>query len=250
MNEYKCYYHKNVQAVGECIKCGKKLCLNCCDMVSTNKGNYICYDCIGNIVENDLKKINIKNLNIRKQLIPLIVGCIIGAAIGFIWGADEGIMVSLVYGILCAAIGGSINTFIKNFIAAIPFFFVSTGNVALSVCVGVSKFIIFFFVYALKALIETGKKIVHCIQYSKKNKRITKLENVALSVINDYIQFTKAYNKSESTDEIGFVKQSHEFTNNYYVKEMKERGKNGADANIHQYIECIFENNKEIDEII
>ena len=67
-------------------------------------------------------------------------------------------MGALLYMVLCAAIGGSASNFFHRFIAAIPGFFVSTGNMVISICVGLFKFIFCFFLYAIMALFETVKR--------------------------------------------------------------------------------------------
>ena len=90
--------------------------------------------------------------------------------------------------VLCAAIGGSASNFFHRFIAAIPGFFVSTGNMVISICVGLFKFIFCFFLYAIMALFETVKKILYYRNYMAQTADCLEKDSSALQCIRDRME--------------------------------------------------------------
>lgn len=77
--------------------------------------------------------------------------------IGIIWGSSGGVFAAMIYGVLCAAIGGSFKTFLERAVLVLPDCFVHTGNFVASFIIGIIKGIIYLIVCAVMALFETIK---------------------------------------------------------------------------------------------
>ena len=105
-------------------------------------------------------------------------------------------MGALLYMVLCAAIGGSASNFFHRFIAAIPGFFVSTGNMVISICVGLFKFIFCFFLYAIMALFETVKKILYYRNYMAQTADCLEKDSSALQCIRDRMEYSRVMNEN------------------------------------------------------
>ena len=105
-------------------------------------------------------------------------------------------MGALLYMVLCAAIGGSAGNFFRRFIAAIPGFFVSTGNIVVSICIGLIKFIVCFFLYAIMALFETVKKILYYRNYMAQTADCLEKDSSALQCIRDRMEYSRVMNEN------------------------------------------------------
>lgn len=231
-----CYYHADEPAVARCARCGKNLCKDCCDSYGVSAGQYagkhLCYDCTQELVSENVQALQQNYATIKGQYTVCIIGCVIGAIIGLVWGSSGGVGGSLIYGLLCAAIGGSAGNFFKRFGAAIPGFFVSTGNVVLSVCIGLFKFVACFFLYAIMALFETIKKIASYISYMKKTSGFIESDTAALQQMKDYMEYTMIRNKNRGIDIETLLAQESTLADNSFAQMVREQGEDKAEANL------------------
>lgn len=85
----KCYNHSDLDAVCQCVDCGKGLCKQCADKFATP----ICDQC------------NLKRINADKQfLVRNAIIMVIAFIIGFSYGNNQGIGMALLWGYFCAGI--------------------------------------------------------------------------------------------------------------------------------------------------
>lgn len=229
-----CYYHPEERVVGHCARCGKNLCRYCCDSFGVTGGEYagkmLCYDCTTKLVKDNVEELQKNHNYIHGQYTQCLVGCAIGGVIGFIWGLSGGIMGALLYMVLCAAIGGSASNFFHRFIAAIPGFFVSTGNMVISICVGLFKFIFCFFLYAIMALFETVKKILYYRNYMAQTADCLEKDSSALQCIRDRMEYSRVMNENRGMSLADLMNEGSELYNNSYARMVQEQGEEKADA--------------------
>ena len=245
-NGPSCYYHKDEPAVANCARCGKDLCRDCCDSYGVSAGKYagkhLCYDCTQELVTENINALQKNYATIKARYIVCIIGCVIGAIIGFIWGANDGMDVALIFCLLCAAIGGSAGNFFRRFVSSIPDFFVSTGNIVLSLCIGLFKFCVCFFVYAIIALFETIKKIIYYINYMKNTSGFIESDTAALQQMKDYMEYTLIRNKNKGVDLEDLMQEGSELYNNTFAQMVRDQGEEQAEATISQCVTRIAEN--------
>ncbi len=229
-----CHYHNDEPAVARCAKCGKPICKDCYDNYKVSGGQYagkaLCFDCCQELVANNVEELRNNYATIKGQYIICIIGCVIGAIVGIMWGASAGVEGALIYGLLCAAIGGSAGNFFKRFISSIPGFFVSTGNIVVSIIVGLIKFVGCFFIYAIVALFETVRKIIYYISYMKKTSGFIESDSAALKQMADYMEYTMVRNQNRGIDIETLLNQKSELADNTYAQMVQERGEEGAEA--------------------
>ncbi len=241
-----CYYHEDEPAVGRCARCGKNLCQDCCDSYGVTSGQYagkyLCYDCTQELVQENVNTLQANYATIKSRYITCVIGCVIGALIGLLWGSSGGAGGSLVYGILCAAIGGSAGNFFRSFFAAVPSFFVSTGNIVLSLCIGLAKFVICFFVYALKALVETIQKISYYVSYMKRTQGFIESDSAALRQMQEYMDYTMIRQKNRGVDLETLMQQGSQLYNNSFAQMVRDQGEDQAEAYMRQCVTRIAEN--------
>ena len=241
-----CYYHTDEPAVARWVRCGKNLCKDCCDSYGVSAGQYagkhLCYDCTQELVSENVQELQQNYATIKGQYTVCIIGCVIGAIIGLVWGASGGVGGSLVYGLLCAAIGGSAGNFFRRFISAIPGFFVSTGNIVLSVCIGLFKFVACFFIYAIMALFETIKKIAYYVSYMKRTSGFIESDTAALQQMKDYMEYTMIRNRNRGVDLETLMQEGSELYNNSFAQMVRDQGEEQAEATISQCVTRIAEN--------
>ena len=246
VNGPTCYYHNDEPAVTKCTRCGKNLCRDCSNSYGFSSGQYagqsLCYDCTRQLVAENRAELQKNYDEIKHQYISCGIGCVIGGIIGIVWGISGGIGGALLYGLLCAAIGGSAKTFFSRFFSAVPSFFVSTGNFILSLCVGLAKFMGYFFIYAFKALFETSRKILYYVNYMKQTSGFIDSDTTSLQQLDDYMEYTMIQNQNRGVDFDILLAQKSELANNSYVHLVQEQGQKGAEAIICGCVASINEN--------
>lgn len=230
-----CHYHPDEPAVKRCAKCGKPICKDCYDNYKLTGGEYagraLCYDCCQALVEANVQQLQENYATIKARYTGCLVGCVIGAIIGIIWGGSAGIAGALVYGLLCAAIGGSASNFFRRFISAIPGFFVSTGNLVLSICIGLFKFVVCFFWYAIRALFETVQKIMYYMNYMKRTEGFIESDTAALQHMKDYMEYTLIRSRNVGVDIDTLLAQESKLADNSFARMVQEQGEDQAEAN-------------------
>jgi tetrahydromethanopterin S-methyltransferase subunit G len=205
-------------------------------------GKMLCYDCTTKLVKDNVEELQKNHNYIHGQYTQCLVGCAIGGVIGFIWGLSGGIMGALLYMVLCAAIGGSASNFFHRFIAAIPGFFVSTGNMVISICVGLFKFIFCFFLYAIMALFETVKKILYYRNYMAQTADCLEKDSSALQCIRDRMEYSRVMNENRGMSLADLMNEGSELYNNSYARMVQEQGEEKAEAFVSSCTTQIAEN--------
>lgn len=87
----RCYHHSNCEdhpAVATCSKCGKGLCRECADNLrSEETGKILCVDCLNAELNEEVAwGLRIRN-TLRRELITIIVGFIIGLIVQIVLGS-------------------------------------------------------------------------------------------------------------------------------------------------------------------
>ena len=245
-NRFVCYYHEDEPAAGRCVRCGKNLCKDCCDSYGVTSGQYagkhLCFDCTQELVQENVSTLKTNYATIKSRYVICIIGCVVGALIGLAFGSSGGAGGLLVFGILCAAIGGSAGNFFRSFFAAVPSFFVSTGNIVLSLCIGFAKFVIYFFTYALKALVETIQKISYYASYMKRTQGFIESDSAALRQMQEYMEYTMIRQKNRGVDLETLMQQGSQLYNNSFAQMVRDQGEDQAEAYMRQCVTRIAEN--------
>ena len=140
------------------------------------------------------------------------------------------------------AIGGSASNFFHRFIAAIPGFFVSTGNMVISICVGLFKFIFCFFLYAIMALFETVKKILYYRNYMAQTADCLEKDSSALQCIRDRMEYSRVMNENRGMSLADLMNEGSELYNNSYARMVQEQGEEKAEAFVSRCTTQIAEN--------
>lgn len=252
VNGTACHYHSDEPAVGRCARCGKPLCQDCCDSYGVSSGQYagqhLCYDCTQELVAENVSTLQANYATIKTQYIVCLVGVAIGALVGLMWAASSGPEAALVYGILCAAIGGSAGNFFRRYLSSVPGFFVSTGNIVLSLCIGLAKAVGCFFIYAIMALIETIRKIVYYVSYMKRTSGFIESDSAALQQMKDYMEFTMVRNKHREMSLESLMQEGSQLYNNSFAQMVRDQGEEKAEAYMSQCVTRIAENGEIIRE--
>jgi hypothetical protein len=248
-----CCYHNTEPAVTRCPRCGKPLCQDCAESYGFTSGEYagksLCYDCTIEIWKNDEATLNKNYAKIRSQRILCLVGVIIGAIIGLFWGLDssgsgtagEVFGITLIMTIACAAIGGSFLVYIKGVGSHLAGCFASTGNVVLSICIGIAKFIFWLVAYAVVALIETVRKLISYTAYMKHTANYVEQNNRAMQSLQDYMEYTLVRNQNKGVDIKTLLAEDSKLADNSFAQMVQQQGKDAAEASIRQQVAYINE---------
>lgn len=141
----------------------------------------------------------------------------------------------MIYGVLCAAIGGSFKTFLERAVLVLPDCFVHTGNFVASFIIGIIKGIIYLIVCAVMALFETIKNIWNSKRIIKKIDTIIDDDNKSVKLIRDYLEYSRCVSDEKHTvlkelvtdggklHDNSFAKLIIEYDVNYAVNELNHR---------------------------
>lgn len=90
MSELRCYHHCNSEehpAVAYCSSCGKGLCRECADKLSSpNTGKLLCADCLNKELEDDRRRCLAQKERAKKEAIMMVLGLALGIVIEIILG--------------------------------------------------------------------------------------------------------------------------------------------------------------------
>lgn len=248
-----CYYHNTEPAVTRCPRCGKPLCQDCAESYGFTSGEYagksLCYDCTMEIWKNDEATLNANYSKIRTQRVLCLVGVIFGAVIGLFWGlssigsgtAGEVFGATLILTIACAAIGGSFSVYIRGVGSHLAGCFVSTGNIVLSICIGIAKFIFWLIAYAVVALIETVRKLISYTAYMKHTANYVEQNNRAMQSLQDYMEYTLVRNQNKGVDIKTLLAEDSKLADNSFAQMVQQQGEDAAEASIRQQVAYINE---------
>lgn len=230
-----CDWHNDEPAVANCSRCGRPICRDCVEAYTVDGGKYagraLCYDCIQALIKEQSSELQENYATIKSRTILVVAGVIIGLFVGIFWGAtSRDVGATLVYAIACAAIGGSFANFCRNFFSQVPAMFTSTGNLVLSICIGLAKFVVFLIIDAVKALIETVQKLVSYGRYLSRTKNILEENQQALDQIEAFMQYTLVRSQNKGVDLETLMNENSELFNNSYAQQVRANGEQAADA--------------------
>ena len=143
--------------------------------------------------------------------------------------------------IACAAIGGSFLVYIKGVGSHLAGCFVSTGNVVLSICIGIAKFIFWLVAYAVVALIETVRKLISYTAYMKHTANYVEQNNRAMQSLQDYMEYTLVRNQNKGVDIKTLLAEDSKLADNSFAQMVQQQGKDAAEASIRQQVAYINE---------
>lgn len=248
-NAARCYYHNDEVAVGKCVRCGKKLCKECCDTYGFSSGQYaghtLCYDCTQAIVQEDIAQLQANYRTIKLQYILTLIGVAIGAFIGLSAGISDGslgIGGTLIVMLIFAAVGGCFYTFIRNYISTLPNWFTSTGNLVLSICIFVLKACVYLFIEYIRAIFTTSSKLYRFITYMKRTEHIIENNQADLQRLKDYMEYTLVRSRNQGVDLDSLMKEGSELYNNSFAQMVQEQGEEQAERTASGWITTIAEN--------
>lgn len=248
-----CYYHDTEPAVTRCSRCGRPLCQDCTESYGFTSGEYagksLCYDCTMEIWKNDEEMLNQNYAKIRTQRMACLVGVIIGAVIGMLLGLSfigsgtvvEVIGATLILTVACAAIGGSFVVYIRGVASHLSGCFVSTGNIVLSICIGIAIFIFWLAAYTVVALIETVRKLISYTEYMKNTANYVEQNNRAIQSLQDYMEYTLVRNQNKGIDINTLLAEDSKLADNSFVRMVQQQGEDVAEASIRQQVAYINE---------
>lgn len=241
-----CYYHRNAPAAAKCPRCGKMLCRDCADSYGFTTGEYagksLCYDCTVQIWKKDEAVLQKNYAAIRSRRILCLVGVVIGAIVGIIWGfgsfRDEPTAIPLVI-IGIAAIGGSFPTYIRGVGSRLGSCFVSTGNFVASICIGILLFFFWLVVYVFVALKETASKLISYSAYMRRTANYVRENNQAMQSLQDYMEYTIARDRNQGVDIGTLLAEDSKLADNSFAKTVQQKGEDAAEKGIRQQVAYI-----------
>lgn len=230
-----CDWHTDEPAAANCSRCGRPICRDCVEAYTVIDGEYkghaLCYNCIQGLIKEQSSELEENYATIKNHTILVVVGAIIGLFVGIFWGAtsrDAG--ATFIYAIACAAIGGSFANFCRNFFSQVPGMFTSTGDIAISICIGLGKLVVFLIIDAVKALMETVQKLFSYGRYLSRTKNILEENQQALNQIEAFMQYTLVRSQNKGVDLETLMSESSELFNNSYAQQVRANGEQAADA--------------------
>ncbi len=124
MANLRCYHHCNCEdrpAVAQCSECGKGLCRECADkLTSPNTGKLLCADCLNKEIAADEAWANRQKAAMRRELIVMIVGFALG------------VIIQIILGVLAGQNDWSdmyLALFVLSFVFCLPTLFASFGTI-------------------------------------------------------------------------------------------------------------------------
>lgn len=242
-----CEWHTDEPAVTTCPRCGRHICRECVEAYTVSGGQYdgraLCYDCIRELIAEQSSELSENYSTIKRRTALVAIGVVIGLFVGLGWGSSsDDVGVTLIYGIACAAIGGSFANFCRNFLSQIPSMFTFTGNFVLSLCIGLIKLCVYFFIDAIKALIETVQKLISYGTYLSRTKNILQENQQALDQIEAFMQYTLVRSQNKGVDLDTLMHENSELFNNSYAQQVRNNGEQAADAALRQSATVIAAN--------
>lgn len=232
-----CHYHEQDRAVGECARCGKSLCQDCCDSYGVTGGEYagkhLCYECTQQIVADNVAELTKNKHTIMTQFIISLVGIVIG----FIVGIGEG--GGFVGGFICACIGGVFLGALKAFWSltweAIKIAF--SGNFGI---ITVISLIFNVLVIIAKCIWTTVTNTIKYIIYLKKTSGFIETDTQCLQQMKDHMEYTliRMRNRNVSLDTL----MQGELANNSFAHMVHDEGEEAAEANMRRCVTRIAEN--------
>ncbi len=181
MAELRCYHHCNCEdrpAVAKCTRCGKGLCRDCADKLrSEETGDILCVDCLNAEMAADVNWAMQRKKEIKKEIIFIIVGFILGTAI-------EIVLLSLGYMAL----------FFLSFILFFPTLLASFGTIIKTVrarCFGIILSVLFFLILCVASPIMFIVRIVRKVKQIKIMKRFAVVQAMKYEANEQYAKATR-----------------------------------------------------------
>lgn len=197
------------------------------------------------IRDNNKRVLETKLGKIKSGCIIDICGCFLGMIIGIIWGSSGGGFVAVVYGMLCAAIGGSFKTFLERAALFLPDCFVHTGNFVTSFIIGLIKGIIYLAICAVIAFFETIKSIWDCQRTIKKINVIIDEDNESVKLIRDFLEYNRCVSNEKVNQLKVLVADGGKLHENIFAKLVIEHDTNYAVDELNSRL-SLLEKNQDI----
>lgn len=242
-----CHYHSDEPAVGQCVRCGKALCQDCCDSYGVSsgqyKGKYLCYDCTQKLVAENVAELSANLNKIKGQFILQIIGMVIG----FIYGMSAGISSlgsidgGFVGGFVFACIGGV-------FLSAVKAFFSLAWDCIKIAFAGqfgwLTIFSIIFnlFVIVVKCIWITVTQTIQYIIYIKKTSGFIESDSKFLEQIKEYMEYTIIRQQNRGVDLETLMQEGSQLYNNSFAQMVHDQGEERAEAYMSQCVTRIAEN--------
>ncbi|MDE7463907.1 MAG: hypothetical protein K2M48_02660 [Clostridiales bacterium] len=167
MNGLRCYHHCNSDehpAVARCSECGKGLCRECSDKLSSPKtGKLLCADCRNAELERDRQLFLRNKEQQKKEAIIMWIGFIIGTAAEITFG--------------CLSTKGDIYTilFAFSFMLFLPTLLASLGTIVSTVADVFDNLLLRIVFFVILAILSPIMFIVRLTRRTKKGKQMKRL---------------------------------------------------------------------------
>lgn len=225
----KCYHHQTQDAVAHCVDCGKWICRDCVTVCGVLSGEYagksLCYCCTTKLVETNVLKIERFKSQVKKQLVFMAIGAIIGGILGAMSGYPSNIFVF-------ALLGGSGMMVLQGFWAAIKM----GSNLASGSYVGFVAGVIGI----CKLIIAPAVTIFNIIrwwhQITQANEIIAS-DAQALVEMRDYFNYTQVMEKKVANVSLAILSgQGGELFNNTYARAVIDSGEKIAQSELRKRV--------------
>ena len=254
-NRLVCFHHPNESAAGQCTRCGKYICKDCCEAYTVESGEYagkcLCYDCCQQIVENNIAELTLNKKKIKFQFILSIIGMVAGFLLGFITQISSlygtfgsalmaGIMYGLIGGVFLRAVKGYLN---------IAWEMLKSMLLSLGSKDGVIVWIISCFWGMIQMCwlfitcsYETITNTIRYINYLKRTSHCIEQDQLALQNMRAYMEYTLIRGQNKGVDLESLMNEGSELYNNSYARAVRNNGEEFADSMIRQATTTIAAN--------
>lgn len=202
------------------------------------------------IRDNNNSALESKIRKIKSDYVICIGGCLVGMIIGVIWGASGGALAAVVYGVACAAIGGSFKAFLERAALTLPDCFVHTGNFVASLIIGIIKGIIYLVMCAVIALLETIKNIWNSQRTINKINAIIDEDNECVKLIRDFLEYNRCIANEEGNQLEELVSDGGKLHDNLFAKLVMEHDANYAVDEMNGRLRLLEKNQDIVKEIV
>ena len=241
-----CHYHSDEPAVGQCARCRKLLCQDCCDSYGVISGQYagkhLCYNCTQEIVEDNVSELTANLNKIKSQFILQIIGMVIGFIVGMSVGIDSSdIGGGFIAGLICACIGGVFLRAVKSFLA-LAWDCIKIAFAGRFGWLTIVSIIFHLFVLVIQCIWFTVSETIQYIIYIKKTSGFIESDSKFLEQIKEYMEYTMIRQQNRGVDLETLMQEGSQLYNNSFAQMVHEQGEEKAEAYMSQCVTRIAEN--------
>ena len=242
-----CFYHPSESAAGQCARCGKHICKDCCEAYGVLSGEYVgkclCYDCCQQIVANNIEELTRNKKKIKFQFILSIIGMIAGFLFGFITAIPYGGFGSALFnGIIYGLVGGVFLRALKGYLRIgwelIKAMFGSKEGLIVAAIVAIFQ----MFWLVIKCSYETIVNTIFYINYLKRTANCIEQDQLSLQSMRAYMEYTLIRSQNRGVDLESLMKEGSELYNNTYAQVVRNNGEEFADSMLRQATTTIAAN--------